>query len=452
MWSLRIKIIGVGLMLLSSLYLSAQEQNALLQPKINSPYSRFGLGDLVDQHFAANGSMGGLTAAFIDQYHINVMNPASLARLQATSFEVGFYAKYSSLEGGGESQDIWSGNLNYLALAFPLKNPINKVLDRDNSPWGLGMSFSLMPYSQVGYNIELAEDRGEELGEVTQFLKGSGGTYRVSWGNAVRYKGVALGLNLGYTFGKILNSRRVEFFDLANYYNTELLDDVSVSGLFYNIGVQYAYYFKEADKDGNKKATGKRLIVGAYINPSLPFNTKTSRFYHRDNFDYGVLDTIVAPPIVELEGTLPSEYAIGVTYEDINDFRLGLEFRGAAWNNYENESKPESLSNTYRVSFGGEWTPNFISYNNYLERVRYRFGAFYANDPRSFNGEQLTHYGLTLGFGFPIILPRQQISFLNIALEAGQFGAAEGLRETYARITLGFTLNDNTWFFKRKFN
>ncbi|MEN0004385.1 MAG: hypothetical protein AAF798_09585 [Bacteroidota bacterium] len=442
----------IAILLISLAQLQAQDQNALLQPKINSPYSRFGLGDLVDQHLAAAGGMGGLSAAFVDAYNVNIMNPASLARLQSTAFEVGFYAKYSSLEGQDETQGIWSGNLNYLVLAFPLKNPINKVLDRDNSPWGLGMSFSLLPYSQVGYNIQIATDRGEDLGEVEQFLKGSGGTYRVNWGNALRYRNIAVGVNLGYTFGKILNSRRVEYNSFNNFYNTELLDDISVGGLFFNVGVQYAYYFKKPGRDGVQVATSKRLVIGAYANPNLPFNTQTSRFYHRDNFEYGVLDTIVAPPIVELDGTLPAEYGIGITYEKINNFRVGVEYKGANWSSYENEAKDESLSNTYRISIGGEWTPNYISYNSYLERVRYRFGAFYGNDPRSFAGEQLTHFGLTLGFGFPIILPRQQVSFLNLAIEAGRFGLSDGLNETYARITLGFTLNDNSWFFKRKFN
>lgn len=451
MLSYRTKVI-VFVLLISAIQCWAQESNFLLQPKINSPYSRFGIGDLVDQHLAASTGMGGLSAAFNDPFNLNILNPAALAHLQSTAFEVGFYAKYGTLEGDNQSQDLWSGNLSYLALGFPLKNPINKVLDRDDSPWGFGMDFALLPYSQVGYNIELVTNEGEDLGQVSQYLKGSGGTYRVSWGNAVRYKTFSVGFNLGYTFGKLVNSRRVEFDSLRNYYNSELLDDISVGGLFYNIGVQYIYNFKKAGRDGVEVPSGRRIIVGAFGNPGLPFNTKSSRFYHRDNFSYGVLDTISAPPIVELSGTFPAEFAFGITYENFNDFRLGFEYKMMQWSGYENEAKAESLSDSYRIALGGEWVPNHLSYNNYLERVRYRLGLFYGTDPRSFGGDQLTHYGLTLGLGFPIILPRQQISFLNVALEAGRFGLPDGLNETYAKLTLGFTLNDNTWFFKRKFN
>jgi hypothetical protein len=59
--------------------------------------------------------------------------------------------------------------------------------------------------------------------------------------------------------------------------------------------------------------------------------------------------------------------------------------------------------------------------------------------------------GVTLGIGLPVILPRQQTSFVNLALEIGKIGADSPIEETYVRFTAGFTLNDNTWFYKRRF-
>jgi hypothetical protein len=77
---------------------------------------------------------------------------------------------------------------------------------------------------------------------------------------------------------------------------------------------------------------------------------------------------------------------------------------------------------------------------------------FYGTDPRTVNGQQLTEYGLTFGMGLPLVRPRQQTSYIDLAFEVGQFGLSEAIRETYLQMTVGFTLNDNTWFFKRKFN
>lgn len=143
----------------------------------------------------------------------------------------------------------------------------------------------------------------------------------------------------------------------------------------------------------------------------------------------------------------------GIMYQKPDKFRLGINYSTALWTNYENETKPESLKDAYEISIGGEIIPEYDSYNNYFKKMRYRFGAFYKTDPRSdgFN-EQLTGYGITLGVGFPIILPRQTTSFVDIAFEVGRFGSDQALMENYINMTVGFTLNDDKWFIKRKFN
>lgn len=427
-------------------------QNTNIVPKINSPFSRFGLGDLVDQYYAAQGGMAGLSAAFNDPYHLNILNPASLTQLQATAFEVGIDAKYSSLDGGGATEGIWSGNLSYLALGFPLINPINEVLDRKNSDIGLGMAFSLQPYSNVGYNIITSTD-DPDVGLVTNYLKGAGGTYRLNWSNGFSYKDVAVGVTLGYQFGKLTNSRLVTFDSLALAYATEFLDETSISGFVWNVGVQYTYKFMKPGRNGEPEPTGQQITVGAYGNNSTSFNTSSDRFAERYSLAFAAQDTIFNEVDVEQKGTLPASFTIGISYEDRNKLRLGAEFGIQNWSEYTNEAKSEdNLQDTWRVAFGGEYIPNHLSYNNYFERVRYRLGFAYSQDPRTFNDEQLTRMGITFGMGFPIILPRQRTSFVNLSLEAGRLGIEDVLTENYIKMTLGFTLNDNTWFFKRKFN
>lgn len=426
-------------------------QNVSIQPKINSPFSRIGLGDPFRQTLQASSGMGHLSAAFTDAYNINLQNPASLASLKSTSFEVGLYARYSDLESDGQSENMWSSNLKSLVLGFPLINQINKALDRNDSPLGLGMSVSLVPYTLVGYNVESVQD-DPNFGGATNFLKGTGGTYSFRWGNGVKYKGFSAGVNLGYLFGKITNSRRIEFDSVATSYNSEFLDEVSVGGLIWSFGLQYTHSFKKLDDNGEQVPTGDRLTIGVYGSPNNGFNTNSSSFYYRDNFEYFELDTIFSADDVEGNGTLPSELGVGFLYEKANKVRVGAEYRLGQWSNYENDGKQETLEDTWGVSLGGEYIPNISSYKGYFQKVRYRFGLFYDTDPRLIDGEQVTNYGLTFGLGFPIIMPRQRISFLNLAIEAGQLGLPDSVTETYVQFSLGFTLNDNSWFFKRKFN
>jgi hypothetical protein len=82
------------------------------------------------------------------------------------------------------------------------------------------------------------------------------------------------------------------------------------------------------------------------------------------------------------------------------------------------------------------------------KRIRYRAGFYHRTDPRL---EDLKQYALTLGFGLPVILPRQQTSFVNLAFEFGKFDTANAIKENFVKMSLGFTLNDSSWFFKRKF-
>ena len=64
----------------------------------------------------------------------------------------------------------------------------------------------------------------------------------------------------------------------------------------------------------------------------------------------------------------------------------------------------------------------------------------------------MRRYGLTLGMGFHIVRPREQSSHVNFAVEVGRYGHPDAINETYVKMAIGFTLNDNTWFYKRKFN
>jgi len=427
------------------------QNNYLILPKTNSPYSRFGLGDFNPQYLVASAAMGGMGAAYYDAFHLNPVNPASLGWLQVTAFEMGLNGKYSSLRSDGDRTGVWSGNLNYIALGFPLKNPINQVLERNKNKFGWGMSFVLQPYTSVGYNIE-SKGFSPEFGPTTVSLKGNGGTYRFKWGNGIRYGGLSAGVQLNSLFGKITNARRISLDSIALLaYSTELRDEIAFSGLQLTGGIQYTLYF--APKSKRNQSGSASLTLGAYVNNSATVNTFTNRFYYRDNVALtSSLDTVLFESETEREARLPREVAFGFSFDKLDKLKILGEYSATSWSEYNNAARPESLLDSRRFSLGGEWVPDITSYNNHFRRVRYRIGLFYGTDPRSVNGQQIEELGITLGAGFPIILPRQTTSFVNVALTGGRFGTNENLRETFVQMSLGFTLTDNSWFYKRKFN
>lgn len=435
---------------------------AFAQPTDNSPYSRLGLGDFSDQYFAAQGGMGGLGAAFHDGYHMNIANPASLSRLREAAFEIGLYSQYNNLKdasGQNERLKTWNGNLRYLSLGFPLKNPINEVLDQKKKKIRWGMNFTLLPYSNVDYNIEniATQTFGDTLTTVNYLFQGSGGTYKVMWGNAVNIKNFSAGINLGYFFGKIENDKFVTFPDFQFSFDNNFTDDFLVGGFTWNLGVQYDHVLKT--KEGSNEPI-EFITFGITGNSRNKYNLTRNRNWVTQNIGIGTLDTIFAVSGVETTestGYLPGELAVGVMYTNVNKLRLGVDFKYQSWSEYINDILATGTPgrddvNVWRLGIGGEYVPDVRSYNKYSKKVRYRFGAFYSKDPRSVDGNNLLTYGATVGFGLPVILPQGKKSFVNLAFEMGQTGLSEALQNTYFKINLGFTLNDNTWFFKRKFN
>lgn len=73
--------------------------------------------------------MGGVGSATIDQYQFNMLNPASYSYLNMYSFDIGVFAKYNSLQDSKNKSSVWTGNIDYLAFAFPLRNPVNDLYE-----------------------------------------------------------------------------------------------------------------------------------------------------------------------------------------------------------------------------------------------------------------------------------------------------------------------------------
>jgi hypothetical protein len=121
------------------------------------------------------------------------------------------------------------------------------------------------------------------------------------------------------------------------------------------------------------------------------------------------------------------------------------------WDDYVNEARPEVLKDTWRLAGGMTYTPNFSSISSYFSRVEYRAGGFYQSDPRVLEGEQAYRYGVTFGAGLPFVFLRS-FSYLNVGFEIGRAGTKSALKENYLRARIGFVLNDNQWFLKRRYH
>ena len=178
----------------------------------NSPYSRFGLGTMLPSGFANSQAMGSFSSALFSPFNLNYNNPATYASLFTTTYEVGAYANYLSIQEGDLKTKTGNANLSYLAMGFPLPN--KKRHHR------AGLSFGLIPMSRVHYDIESEFNHNDTMiGQVNTKAEGQGTLYRAYIGGAYAYRleksfekdgeelkkvrQISFGTNLGYVLSLI---------------------------------------------------------------------------------------------------------------------------------------------------------------------------------------------------------------------------------------------------------
>src|SRR5690606_8738787 len=104
---------------------------------------------------------------------------------------------------------------------------------------------------------------------------------------------------------------------------------------------------------------------------------------------------------------------------------------------------------SYKVGLGAQFVPNIYSMDSFLDRITYRAGLEYEQTPYIVSGKNISDIGINFGGSIPM----NSLSLMNLAFKYGTRGSgANGLvRENYFKISLGISINDNSWFYKRVF-
>ncbi len=434
----------------------------IAQPKENDPYTILGLGNLNDLNFATLNATPGLTATYHDNFRMNVQNPAASGFLIQTAFEAGGFYQYKGLKTATDSDRVSTGNLSYLGLGFPLFNTLNKLNERKPRPYNIGMTLSLTPYSRVGYDL-VSTQTIPEIGDVESTFEGTGGTYKFLWGTSFRYKNVSAGLNIGYLFGKQSSEHWDYFLDLDGEFRNRFIQESRISGFIWNAGVMYEYVLPQEQEFDDKgrllRKPRTRITMGVYGNSQNRVNTSTDFLYERRQVLGSIptaIDTIPTEPGQQGRINLPAEVGAGLMIARDGKWRAGFDYTYQGWANYVNDLSTEQLNNSFRIAVGAEYTPNLGAYKGYAKRITYRLGGYYKTDPRNIEGiGSFSQKAITFGVGLPVKTDgsnRSISSSVNLAAEIGQYGNPDFLKETYFKLTIGFTLNDNLWFYKSKYN
>ena len=169
---------------------------AIAQNNTNSPYTRYGYGDLSDQSFGNSKAMGGIAFGLRDGAQINPTNPASYTAIDSLTFlfEGGVSLQNMNISGGGLKLNAKNASFDYLAMQFRL------------APW-MAMSVGLLPYSNVGYTVSDSQTTDNGLAYSRSFT-GDGGLHQMYVGAGVKVlKNLSVGVNASYFWGDITRTR-----------------------------------------------------------------------------------------------------------------------------------------------------------------------------------------------------------------------------------------------------
>lgn len=426
----------------------------------NSPYSQYGMGDLNPNMNTINKSMGGITAGYSDgttpnfTSSINLTNPASIASLRLTTFNVGGGVDIRNLKSNTSPDKFRSVNtsITYLQLGFPLKiTPAFK--------WG--MSFGLRPVTRINYKIENNE-RLPNIDSLSSLFQGDGGLTQANIASGIKIRNFSLGFNTGYSFGNKDYIRQKIFINDSIVYqksNSEI--KTRFGGFFLNLGAQYDIVLAELSSANDNRRV---LRLGAYTNLQQNLHAKRDDLNETFRFDGNGgttgIDTVTYKQGLGGSIKYPMSYSAGFTYSD-NHWIVGADVDFAKWDQYASfGQKDAAVQNTTTVRVGAEYFPANIRKtpaSKYWSFVRYR-GGFYYGDSYINIGTNRPEYGATFGAGLPLTTlkraqPEEAFSVLNLGIDIGARGnkSSESIRENVTRFNVGVSMNTR-WFQKRKYN
>lgn len=400
------------------------------QTSTNSPYTRYGFGQLSDQSFGNSQAMGGIAYGLRNGLQVNASNPASYSAVDSLTFifDAGMSLQNANFKEGNVKINAKNSSVDYIAMQFRLAK-------------GLGFSAGFLPYSNVGYNMnktnKVTTDEHGNTTAANQAYVGDGGLQQVYVGLGYQiFKGLSIGTNFSFLYGDITHTASTTFSN-TNAYSSSRSHKIDVSDYKLDFGLQYTHKLKEKHV----------LNLGAIY--SLGHELNSTGYEYVEKYSG---NTVITQSVDTIKNAfaLPHTFGLGATYVYDNKLTIGLDYTLQKWEDVKFFNKDGAFQNRSKISVGAEYLPNPIG-RSYFSNIRYRVGAYYSSPYAKIDGKDGNReYGVSVGLGIPLHFYNSR-SILNIS---GQYVKVSPkikgmLEENYLRINIGLTFNEQ-WFMKWK--
>lgn len=416
---------------------------AQAQTTIQSPYSKFGLGNLKGVATPQLRSMGGIsTGVFRTGYinNINVQNPASYAGINFTTLDIGMSGSFTNLKTSSLNEKSFNSSLSHVIMAFPVSTKS-------------AVSIGILPYSELGYNFSNSVNLGsttDNTKTVDYIYNGEGGLSKAHIGYGIQLGDYfRIGANAEYLFGNLIQSSSTEYPYDAGAINSRNQVKNSIGGFSFTYGAQYDFRL-------NNKTT---LVLGYSGSSASNLRSQQSKYttiYYNDasGAEKSALDTLDYTVNAKTGLKLPLLHSLGFTIHKENKWLIGADYRMGKWSQMSINKVNQNLQDTYGFSVGGQITPDITAINGYFKRVDYRLGFQYDKTYVQMNNQDVKQMAVTVGLGLPLSsYARSSFYKMNVSAEIGKRGKVTNglIQENYVNFHLGFMLNDK-WFQRFRFD
>ncbi|MBV9961937.1 MAG: hypothetical protein JO072_06780 [Parafilimonas sp.] len=441
----------------------------------NSPFSRYGIGDVYPQQNITSRGMGGVSAAYTSTQAVNTINPASYGSLRLVTYDFALSVDSRSLLSATPAGKFNSINFlpSYLQLGMPLNKKIN----------GATLVFGLRPATRINYSVEEGSRINyDSLGtsdSLHQLHEGNGGMNQVflglgkTWRSKDTTKSLnsfAVGFNFGYEWGTKFISTQLDFPSdsiYENWYRSNSTDSVHYWGVFLNPGLMGTFTLNEVTDPISKIRSAYTLSIGASgtIEQNLNASRDVTRetFFRKDDGSLVPIDSIykttgehgkINIPLSAEGGFMINKMVINGPFI-VKKWGIGADYSFQNWSKYLYFGQPDQLNDSWMLRVGAEFSANPITGKSVFSTGYYRVGYYMGKDYINADGNGYKVRAVTLGYSFNLRKYHSydnQYTMINTAIEIGKRGSSvNNITENFFKFSLGLSLSD-IWFIKRKYD
>lgn len=398
----------------------------------NSPYATFGIGEVKYDNSAETSSMGGINTAYIWDFNnsFNFKNPAANTNLELSSFRIQMNNENQFLKSDYNNLNVTkhSNYLSNISIAFPISQKLK-------------FGFGYQPYSSKKYDIITSKKLDDGTTKANRFYgEGTLNTIQAALGYQIN-KEFAVGLRSNFYFGKLADVEEVA------YSNAELINGYETSNKIKSYNFTLGSTYQKKFKNDRKLTVGATYTFGTTGDLKTKYLNSTYYYY----LDQKVNLTEVDKKESQDKNLIPTEASLGVGFGHETKWFASAQVDYKKGSNTLFLGQPFTYQDSYRISAGGWYLPNYNDFRNYLNRVVYRYGAFYEKGNLQINGTNINQYGITVGATLPFQKSNAiRMSGIDLGLELGRKGTLDNnlIQQNFFNMKIGINFADK-WFQKR---